>query len=261
MSKKGYNISRKSDGDDMKDMKWIKEGYFAHRGLHNDNIPENSISAFLNAIKNGYDIEMDVRVTKDRKIIVIHDKNLKRLCNVDLRIKDTNYEDIRKYTLLNTNEHIPLLKDVLDNLHKSTQLLIELKPTIKPKIFVELFLKLMSTYKFKYAVHSFDPKIIYQFKKQAPEIIRGQISSTFPKHKDIGHKFLKHMVYNFITKPDFINYRFEDLPRKRLDRLKNKGMMILSYTARSNDDLDFVRLKYDNAVFEGFLPNKKQNTK
>ena len=56
---------------------------------------------------------------------------------------------------------------------------------------------------------------------------------------------------------NFINYKFTDLPYQKLDKLKSKGMLILSYTAKSKEDLEFVQNRYDNAVFEGFEPIKK----
>ena len=65
------------------------------------------------------------------------------------------------------------------------------------------------------------------------------------------------MQFNWYVKPDFINYHYEDLPTKKLDKLYKKGMCVISYTAKSQEALDFVRKRYDNAVFEQFIPNKK----
>ena len=45
----------------------------AHRGLTNENIKENTLEAFINAIENNYDgIELDLRLTKDKKIVCLH---------------------------------------------------------------------------------------------------------------------------------------------------------------------------------------------
>ena len=54
--------------------------YYAHRGLY-DNIsdaPENSLAAFQKAVDAGYGIELDVQMTADGKVVVVHDFNLKR---------------------------------------------------------------------------------------------------------------------------------------------------------------------------------------
>ena len=62
--------------------------YYAHRGLH-DNIsdaPENSLAAFQKAVDAGYGIELDVQMTADGKVVVVHDFNLKRISGVDKEI-------------------------------------------------------------------------------------------------------------------------------------------------------------------------------
>ena len=241
----------------MKDLSWIKDGYFAHRGLYNNkDIPENTMAAFENAYQHGYDIELDIRETKDGELVVFHDENMYRLCGVDLLLKDYLYKEINHYKILNTNQTILLLKDVLNAIPNSTKLLIEFKPMTYPKMMVDKFMNIMKRFDHTYAIHSYDPRIVHAFKKHYPDIIRGQIAETFPNEKGIKPFLLKRLFFNFWTKPDFINYRFEDLPRKQLDKLKQKGIMILSFSARSEKDLAFVKEHYDNAVFEHFMPTK-----
>ena len=53
-----------------------------HRGLHDDKNPENTMAAFNAAIKKRLPIELDVTLTKDKQVIVFHDKKLKRLFGV-----------------------------------------------------------------------------------------------------------------------------------------------------------------------------------
>ncbi|MEC9485216.1 MAG: glycerophosphodiester phosphodiesterase family protein [Candidatus Izemoplasma sp.] len=243
-----------------KDMTWIKTGYFAHRGLYNDkDIPENSMAAFEEAIAHGYDIECDVRLTKDNRLVVFHDASLFRMTGKKAHVRTQTLSDIKRLTLLDTSERVRTLRDVLTSLPQDTSYLIELKPYRSARRLVNVFLKEIEGLKIRYAVHSFDPFVIYQFKKKVPNIIRGQIAETFPGKRGLMYFLLKHMAFNCISKPDFINYRFEDLPRKRLDRLKQKGIPILSFSARSEEDLTFVRNHYDNAVFEHFKPKKEYN--
>ena len=60
---------------------------YAHRGLHaKPTIPENSMAAFARAVEAGYGIELDLHLTRDGKLAVIHDASLKRTCGVDLKI-------------------------------------------------------------------------------------------------------------------------------------------------------------------------------
>jgi glycerophosphoryl diester phosphodiesterase len=237
----------------MKDTKWIIDGLFAHRGLHNDVYPENTLGAFKHAVEKNYDVECDIQLTSDEKIVVFHDKNLKRLCGVDKIVEECTYEELQKCRINKTNETIPLLSDMFNVLPQNTKLLIEFKPTKRHEKIVSMFLEYMKGIPNIYAIHSFDPRIILDFKLQAPDVIRGIISENFSlKEYGLKGKIAGNLLLNRKIKPDFINYGFKDLPRKQLDRLMKKGMIILSYTARSQSDLDFVRSKYHNAVFENF---------
>lgn len=101
----------------------------AHRGLTNKNIKENTLPAFLNAVRNNYDgIELDIRKTKDNKIVVLHDPFINRTSDKSGYIKNKTYKEIKKanFGTKKYKAKIPLLKDVLLNL-KKTNILIELK--------------------------------------------------------------------------------------------------------------------------------------
>ena len=61
---------------------------YAHRGFHDKpKIPENSMAAFKRAMLEGFGIELDVHLTKDNQLAVIHDASLKRTCGVDFLIE------------------------------------------------------------------------------------------------------------------------------------------------------------------------------
>ncbi len=243
----------------MKDLSWIQNGLFAHRGLHtiDQSVPENSLTAFKNAIAKGYGIEMDVNQLKDGSIVVFHDKNLKRLCGVDLFLKDLNYEDLKDYRILNTKEKIYKLEDILKTIDGKAPLLIELKPYGDKALFCSRFMEIMDQYQGKWAMHSFHPAFVAWFKKHRPEVIRGQISEYFeddPKMNKINKFLLKHLWVNLVSKPDFINYGIHNMPNKYLNRAQKNGTLVIGYAARSQADFDRVRLYYSNPVFEFFEP-------
>ena len=88
---------------------------FSHRGGSLEN-NENTISAFQNSIELGYQyIETDVQSTKDDKLVIFHDNDLKRIANQNINIADINYDDLRNIKIFN-NETIPLLKDTIEEL-------------------------------------------------------------------------------------------------------------------------------------------------
>ena len=64
---------------------------FAHRGLFSDAraIPENSMKAFQEAVRQHVGIELDVHLTKDEKVVVFHDDTLTRMCQIDALIEET----------------------------------------------------------------------------------------------------------------------------------------------------------------------------
>jgi glycerophosphoryl diester phosphodiesterase len=69
---------------------------YAHRGASGE-FAEGSQAAYLAAIEQGCDgFECDVRLTKDKQIICYHDKDAKRLSKLDLKIADTNYDQLKK---------------------------------------------------------------------------------------------------------------------------------------------------------------------
>ena len=69
---------------------------YAHRGASGD-FPEGSKAAYLGAIEQGADgFECDVRLTKDKQIICYHDKDAKRLANLDIEIAKSTYSELKK---------------------------------------------------------------------------------------------------------------------------------------------------------------------
>ncbi|QWB99889.1 glycerophosphodiester phosphodiesterase [Mycoplasmatota bacterium] len=248
----------------MKDLTWIKENYIAHRGFHSldKSIPENTLLAFKKAMDYDYSIELDINVTKDGKVVVFHDINLKKLCKVDVNLSEVTYDEIKDFHILNTNEKIPLLSDVLELVKGRVPLLIELKPKGDNKLLCESFVKTMSNYDGEYAIHSFSPGIVYWFKKNQPDIIRGQITEYFNDDHKMNFmikQLMKRMSFNYFTKPDFINYGIKDLPNKYASKIHKKGICVISYTARNNLEYHLVKKHYDNAVFEFFRPEIEEH--
>lgn len=242
----------------MKDLTWIQTHDIAHRGLYlkDQSIPENSLSAFSNALSHGYSIELDLNITKDDKVIAFHDHSLERICRDSRLLSDVTYDEIRQLKLFDSNEHIPTLKEVLTLVNGKVPLLIELKPKGNVIRLCESFYRDVKDYSGQFAVFSFHPKVVYWFKKHHPEIIRGQIAEFF-KRDDMNPFFkylLKSMFFNYFTRPDFISYGIYDMPNRYLDKLKKKNMTIISYAAKSQQELDRIRNLYHNAVFEHFIP-------
>ena len=147
------------------------------------------------------------------------------MCGKNIKIKDSTYNDIKDFSLLNSNEKIPTFKEVLNFINSKVNLLIELKPApLDKKTFCQKVAYLLDNYKGKFAIFSFDPFIIKWFKRNRPNYIRGIISGNYTNSKAlfILKYLLKNMKFNFIAKPDFISYDLNYMPNKRLNYFQEK---------------------------------------
>lgn len=238
-----------------RDINFLKNNLIAHRGMHNieNGIPENSINAFKQAIKFNYIIELDLHLLKDDNIVVFHDDNLKRMTGLDRNIKDTTYEELKNLKLKGKDSYIPLFKDVLEIIAGKVPILIEFKYDVKCGLLEKKAMELLKNYSGKFAVQSFNPFSLYWFKKNYPNIIRGQLSYNYSDY-DINFikKFvLKNMLFNFITKPDFISYGINSLPNKTVEKFR-KSNLVLGWTIRTHADLLNAKKYCDNFICENF---------
>ena len=70
---------------------------FAHRGF-SGKYPENTMLAFEKAVELGVDgIELDVHLTKDNELVIIHDEDIKRTCDGEGLVKDMTLEELKKF--------------------------------------------------------------------------------------------------------------------------------------------------------------------
>ncbi|MDN3016580.1 glycerophosphodiester phosphodiesterase [Paenibacillus sp. BSR1-1] len=150
---------------------------FAHRG-YSALFAENTMGAFIEAEKAGADgLELDVQLTKDGEIVVIHDEKVDRTTTGKGFVKDFLYKEIRKFNA-NKNglkkEAIPSLAEVLEWL-KTNKLIcnIELKNGLIPyEGMEEKVIKLVRKYGLsdRIIISSFNHYSIVQSYRLAPEI-------------------------------------------------------------------------------------------
>lgn len=232
---------------------WLFSRPIAHRGLHGIDAPENSLAAFGKAIDAGFPIEIDVRPIDDGTVVVFHDDKLTRMTDLDGYVCNMTKSDLEKVRLRNSDERIPTFKEVLEFVDGRTPLLIEIKNDSTVGQLERDTLELLSSYKGEYAVQSFNPYSMEFFKKNAPQIPRGQLSCFFDK-KDLGFfkRFvLKRLKMNKVSSPDFISYNHANLPNKYVTKTK---LPTLAWTVRSNAEMEKCLPYCDNIIFENFIP-------
>ena len=228
---------------------------YAHRGLHGENIPENSLAAFKAAAVKGYGVEFDVQLTKDKKLVVFHDDSLFRMTGSDIAITDLTYTELSKYRLNYTNEKIPLLDEVLEIL-ADVPILCEIKKQgdgtnveICSYVACEL-----DKYSGNICIESFSPFILKWFAKNRPDFARGQLSGDFFKIKSdlnpLSVFMVTNLLLNFLSRPDFIAYRYVDNSIGYRFCKKVYNTPTLGWTPIGEKQREACRNNFDGEIFE-----------
>lgn len=236
--------------------------YYAHRGLHNKtNVPENSLEAFRRAVDKGYGIEFDVHLLSDGELAIIHDSSLLRTAGVDVKVEDLKSEDLKNYFLEGTAETIPTLEKTLSLVDGKTPLIIELKTSgNNVNDLCERVYETLKEYSGAYCIESFDPRCLYWFYKNKPEVIRGQLSENYYKSKTTKAPFvikflMTGLFTNFLTRPDFIAYKFSDRAT-----ISNKictkvwKMQSVGWTITDENNINKAKLENVFPIFEDIYP-------
>lgn len=111
-----------------------------HRGAASYE-PENTLKSFNKAVKLGVNaVELDVHLSKDKKVVVIHDETVDRTTNGKGYVNETGFEELRKLDA-GDREQIPALQEVIDLFADKAMLVIELKALKTAKPVVEILKK------------------------------------------------------------------------------------------------------------------------
>lgn len=248
---------------DRPNISWMKEYDYAHRGLYDneEGIPENSLLAFGAAVEQGYGIELDVQMTRDGKLAVVHDYALHRLCGNSCQVENMSLKELQSYELFGTKEKIPSLEEVLEFVDGRVPLIIELKP-IGGNIrqITKRTVEVLDEYKGLFCIQSFEPRILIWLKHYRPDWIRGQLTEYYIRDGDetIEHMedfCLHHSLLNVVTRPDYLAYNTEDrdcltlrLCRKFFDAVE------VDWTIRDKEQYEMVKNDGAVVIFEGFQP-------
>lgn len=240
----------------------FKKFDYAHRGLHNldHGVPENSLKGFKLAELAGYGMEFDLQLTKDKRVVVHHDHSIKRSCGEDRKISEMTFEELQGYRLFGTEERVPLFRDVLAALKGKTPLIIELKDYNDTAELCGLVMKELAGYKGPYCIESFDPTVVRWFKRNHPEIVRGQLMGRFKKGDGgmTGWQAFcaRNLMSNWYTRPNFEAYDLHtrDIPGMWVVR-SLLGMQEVSWTIRSMGEYDRAKRLGNLCIFEHILPD------
>ncbi len=219
-------------------LQWLQRQAYAHRGLHGEGVPENSLGAFSAAIDRGLGIECDLRASADGRAMVFHDADLDRLTGAKGKTAALSVGDLTALALTGSSEHIPTLRDMLELVAGRVPLLLELKSDGRESIhkLCRAVRRDVAGYAGEVAVMSFDPRIASWFKKRLPDLPRGLVITEQDARTLSGA--LKRRIALIKARPDFLAYDIRDLPSRFAQLQARAGLPLLTWTVRSAAQLE-----------------------
>lgn len=225
----------------------------AHRGLHDLTICENTLTSFSLALERRYNIELDVHLTLDGELVVIHDNNLKRLCGKNISVSKLPLCEVKKLFLWDGNK-IPTLKEVLSLVDGRVGIDIVIRSRkIKNKYLCDKLLRLLNEYnhKDKIIIKSFNPSVIRYLKKHTDDYAVGQLSQAYLSG---ANPFFRYWIRSLrvlrYSHADFISYCVSNLPNQYCSYYRKRGYPVIAWTVRNDRSLTKAKLFSDNYVFE-----------
>ena len=204
----------------------------AHRGA-SYSAPENTLAAVNLGWRRGADaVEIDVYLSRDRRIVVIHDKDTKRTAGVDRQVNRMTLAELKTHDVGRyrgpqfAGERIPTLEEVLATIPNGKRLLIEIKcgPEIVPEL--KRVLAAAGKQPAQTAVISFDFAVVTAAKKALPQLCVMWLLGTTPKRDEQTGKVLVTLA-------------------ERIEQCRRGGLDGLSFSRESALSPEFVRQVHD----------------
>lgn len=218
---------------------------FAHRG-YSGKYPENTMIAFKKALECGVDgIELDVQLTKDGEVVIIHDETIDRTTTGKGFVVDYTYEELEKFDAsfkfkdLGFNK-IPTLREYFQ-LVKDYDIVtnVELKTGINEYLGIEEKVwELIKEYNLeeKVIISSFNHFSVMRMKKIAPQLKYGFLSEDWII--DAGKYTHSHGVQCY-------HPRFNNLVPEVIEELKKYNLEINTWTVNLEEDMRYL---YSNNI-------------
>lgn len=234
--------------------------HYAHRGLfdNNSDAPENSLAAFQKAVDAGYGIELDVQLSKDEKLVIFHDASLKRMCGINGKVWDYTLEELQKMTLLNSKETIPTFEEFLEIVDGKVPFILEFKLDRAQTRVCQYANEVLKNYKGAYCIESFHPLALLWYRKNRPDILRGQLCEEFFRSKTYKGKplfvLLSYLPFNFLTRPDFIAYNHKHAHNISRRICKALGGLSVCYTIKNKEEYERAKEnQFELFIFDSFI--------
>jgi len=212
---------------------WLRAWEYAHRGVHDGQLAENSPGAFSEAIRRGMGIECDVQKSRDGRAMVFHDWTLERLTALQGAVARRDSDELEQVSLRGGSDCIPTLDRLLAQVAGQVPLLIEVKSKSErnPVPLCLAVRRVLEGYQGAVAVMSFDPRVPKWFAMHSPATVRGLVV-TEEDARGLGGR-LRRRLSLWHAKPDFLAYDVRDFPSRFAAAQRARGLPVLTWTVRS----------------------------
>lgn len=205
-----------------------------HRGAKG-HLPENTLASFQKAIDMGVDgIELDVHLSADGQIIVIHDETIDRTTNGQGVVKDHTLDVLKMYQI-DFQFEIPTLAEVFDLVNRKCLINVELKAGEAAQPVVDLIEKYVMKEGWEYSdflVSSFDWVALEKVRALHKEIPLGVLTST---DLDLAINFSK------VIRAETIHPYFHLLTAEKVKAMQNQNLKVFVWTVNEFEDLRKIK--------------------
>ena len=219
-----------------------------HRGAKGYE-PENTLISFQKALDMQVDgIELDVHLSADGELIVIHDETVDRTTNGNGLVNTLTSRELKQFRI-NEHHEIPLLSEVFELVNKNCFINIELKSYETADKVVELIEKYVSEKNWNYnhfLVSSFDWNALQQVRFLNDEIQIGVLTET---DLDLALAFAK-----FIQAKS-IHPHFHLLNKENVSKIQSKKIDVFPWTVNEREDIEKIKAYKVNGIITDF-PNR-----
>ena len=219
---------------------------FGHRGSP-DLVTENTIPSFQKAIDQGVDgLELDIRMSKDKQIVVFHDSNLKRLSDRSETVSELSLTELQSIPLhkkegQTEDAYIPSLNDVSLLIHQVKVVNIEIKSEglFKGHDVLKPLVQFLNKHLIddRCIVSSFNPLILMRLRLLRPETVIGFLYNR----NRLFHGW-DNMVWMFRVQPENLHVHCSLLDSWVVRWARKKGMRINSYTINDKNAFDSAKI-------------------
>ncbi|MGH1346924.1 MAG: glycerophosphodiester phosphodiesterase family protein [Nannocystales bacterium] len=235
---------------------WVTDRPVAHRGLHDEQRPENSLAAFEAAVDAGLPLELDVHPSLDAEAVVFHDESLLRMTATQGDVREWPWHRLRELHLGGTSERVPSLAQVLRMVDGRVPVVVEVKNSGAVGVIERATARVLDVYTGPVAVQSFNPLSMAWFRRECPEIPRGLLAGDMAE-SDFGlakRVLLQRMLLAPHVRPAYVGYDLQALPEPSASLLRRLGVPLLAWTVRTREEQTRALQLADNYIFEFVEP-------